>query len=504
VALMVTGPRTASQIGRERLTFNFGSQGTVPSRALVEAALASAAEPTFSSAPYAEPRDWGYLGLLAFTTVLLFRPQDQIPGLNSLHVAEICALIGVGPMLLHRFARRLPVFRVTPETTALLLFGAVILGTAPFSFWPGGAVQEFTDEYVKVLLVFVLMMNTLTTPKRLEQLTWLILICIGYVALRGVVDYARGINLVEGNRLTAAVNGIYGNPNDLALVMATFVPVAAVVMISRRHSVSKRVIASAITVLMLATVVFTKSRGGMLGLGAGVVALLLLGRRVRPGFSIALLAMLLAAAPFAPSSFWTRMASIVDEQQDARDFTGSREARRVVMQEAFDTFLANPLTGIGAGQFQNYNPPGRRERWRETHNSLLQVAAETGVFGLACFSFLIGCAALGAVSTRRMLTKAVRAPNQFAVDAVLTPADREALNAHTVAMTAALVAWFVCAQFASVAYSWTFYYLLALIVAGRELTRDRLAAAEVLADVDRKPIAVPAARISPRMAARHA
>ena len=68
---MVTGPRTASQIGRERLTFNFGSQGTVPSRALVEAALASAAEPTFSSAPYAEPRDWGYLGLLAFTTVIV-------------------------------------------------------------------------------------------------------------------------------------------------------------------------------------------------------------------------------------------------------------------------------------------------------------------------------------------------------------------------------------------------------------------------------------------------
>jgi hypothetical protein len=30
-------------------------------------------------------------------------------------------------------------------------------------------------------------------------------------------------------------------------------------------------------------------------------------------------------------------------------------------------------------------------------------------------------------------------------------------------------------MFASVAYSWTFYYLLALTVAARELTRDRLA-----------------------------
>jgi O-antigen ligase len=498
------GPQSPSQVGRERLTFNFGSRGTVPSRALVEAALASAAEPTFSTAPYAEPRDWGYVGLLAFTAVLLFRPQDQIPGLRSIHIAEICALIGLGPMLLHRFARRLPVFRVTPETTAMVLFGGVILATAPFSFWPGGAVQEFTDEYVKVLVVFVLMMNTLTTPKRLEQLTWLILLCVGYVALRGVVDYARGVNLIEGNRLTGAVNGVYGNPNDLALVMATFVPVAAVVMISRRYSVSKRLIAATITLLMLATIVFTKSRGGMLGLGAALVALAFLGSRVRRGFAAALVALLLVAAPFAPHSFWTRMASIVDEQQDAREFTGSREARRVVMQEAFDTFIDHPLTGIGAGQFQNYNPPGRRERWRESHNSMLQVAAETGIFGLACFTFLIAAAALGAARTRRMLVRAARWPNPAVIDAVLSPADREALNVHTVGMTASLVGWFVCAQFASVAYSWTFYYLLALIVAGRELTRDRLAAAELLVESERKPIAVPAAHFSPRMAPRHA
>ena len=36
--------------------------------------------------------------------------------------------------------------------------------------------------------------------------------------------------------------------------------------------------------------------------------------------------------------------------------------------------------------------------------------------------------------------------------------------------------WFVCSLFASVAYSWTFYYLLALIVATREIVRLRLAA----------------------------
>src|SRR5262249_40234189 len=143
-------------------------------------------------------------------------------------------------------------------------------------------------------------------------------------------------------------------------------------------------------------------------------------------------------------------------------------------------FMERPLTGVGAGQFKNYNPPGRRERWRETHNSLLQVAAETGIFGLLAFSFLIYRTANAATLTRRMLKRPTSAGAQPALDAVLPSADRASLYAHTVAMTAGLVGWFVAAMFASVAYSWTFYYLLALIVAAREITNDRLAAARVL------------------------
>ena len=103
---------------------------------------------------------------------------------------------------------------------------------------------------------------------------------------------------------------------------------------------------------------------------------------MRPRFAPIALAAVLVATPFMPSSFWQRMASIVDEQADKQQFTGSREARRIVMQEGIDAFLEHPLTGVGAGQFKNYNPSGRKERWKETHNALIQVAAETGLLGL--------------------------------------------------------------------------------------------------------------------------
>jgi O-antigen ligase len=170
------------------------------------------------------------------------------------------------------------------------------------------------------------------------------------------------------------------------------------------------------------------------------------------------------------------------------------------MQEGIDTFLTYPLTGVGAGQFKNYNPQGRRERWRETHNALIQVASETGIFGLVAFCFLIVRGGFAAASTRRMLRRPRQRGARDSLDTVLSRDDRQWLQGHTVAMTAGLVGWFTCAMFASVAYSWTFYYLLALTVAARELTRDRLAAVRALQPG--KLVAVPAAKFSVRRAPR--
>lgn len=449
----------------ETLTFNYRPGDTVT--------RPKAEEETFATTEaFAEPRDWGYLGLLAFTTVLLLRPQDKVPALTSLHVAEICAFLGIGPMLLHRFARRLPVFRITPETLGLVVLGAAILVTAPFSVWPGGAFQVFTDNYLKIVIVFVLMMNTLTTTDRLERLTWLILLCIGFIAALSVVNYARGENLVEGGRLAGPVGGIFGNPNDLAANMVTFLPAAIVIAMSTRHSMMKRGIAAAIVLMMAATIVFTKSRGGMLGAVCAIGALALIGRgTIRRGFGTMVVIGVVLGTPFLPQSFWDRMTTIVDENQDKLQYTGSAEARQTVMSEGIATFLEYPLTGVGAGQFKNYNPPERKARYLETHNVLIQVAAETGILGLLAFSFLLWRAFKAALTIRstvrdRQWLSSVRKSGRAGV--------ADALGQYTVGMTAGLVGWFACAMFASVAYSWTFYYVLALLVAGRELTFDQV------------------------------
>jgi O-antigen ligase len=130
------------------------------------------------------------------------------------------------------------------------------------------------------------------------------------------------------------------------------------------------------------------------------------------------------------------------------------------MREGFAAFLAHPLTGIGFGQFPNYNPGGRVEAWRQTHNAVLQVAAELGIIGLAAFGYMLGTgfsSGFGALRAGRQKRKRR-----------LDPAETTAwLHVYGGVLIAALTGWFVAAQFASVAYYWTLYLLLGAATALR-------------------------------------
>jgi O-antigen ligase len=456
------------------------------------AAAAPAAQTRVAASEGRERRDWAFIGLLAFTAVLFFRPQDQLTALRVLPLAEIAALGALVVMVMGRLGRGLSVSRFTPELAGVVALGAIILFTAPFSIWMGGAVGTFTDLYVKVILIFVLMVNTLTSPKRVEQFMWLLVLATGYIAFRAVFDYARGFNLVENGRVRGAIGGMFRNPNDLALNMVAALPLAASLAL-RARTLARGLVASGCAVLMIGAVVASQSRSGSVGLA--VMTLFMGGYLVRrrPAIALAAVLALVLALPFMPASYWHRISSITDE---SRDETGSREARQILFRESFAAFLAHPVTGVGAGQFRNYDPEGREQPWRESHNVVLQVAAELGVVGVLVFMFLVARGAMAGTQVRRLLRRAghgrsrPRQQNAPPGDASVTPAEVTWLYGHTAAMNAALAGWFACALFSSVAYNWTFYFLLALAIAPREILMDRLAGARTLRKAGAAPLRV--------------
>jgi O-antigen ligase len=233
--------------------------------------------------------------------------------------------------------------------------------------------------------------------------------------------------------------------------------------------------------LMFLAAIFTKSRAGFLGMAVMALVLVWHARKIRRGLGIAALVATVIVVPLLPSSFWGRMVSIVQPEEDP---TGSRAARRTVMTEAAMVFLERPLTGIGAGQFKNYNPPGKKERWREAHDVWLQVASETGIVGLLVFVYLVWAAVRGATWSRKRAWALVNrhkqptrpwTSNKPSPPPLSAPALAEAriLHLQATALVASLAGWIVCATFASVAYNWTFYYLLGLCIATRRLAGER-------------------------------
>jgi O-antigen ligase len=445
----------------ERLTFNYGTEQSAVERRKVD--FDRAFQPREGAARTLEdvPRvDWAWRGLLAFTFVLFFRPQDQFPILTPLHLAEVTAILALSAVFMQRMQRHQPPFPLTPEFLGVAALGVVMFVGIPFSVWPGGAYATFSDVYLKIVAIFLLMVHALRSPKRIERMTWIILIACGYLGFRAVFDYARGVNMVEGGRVQGSIGGIFRNPNDLALNLVSYLPIAIFAMIEP-GSLSKRTWGAIIAVFMIGAVVCTQSRSGTIGLA---IVIFICAAHVllrRPTLVLVGLLVVAVSVPFIPQSYLERMASITDQSKDP---TGSREARKRLMREAFATFVSHPLTGVGAGQFKNYNPPERQEAWRETHNAILQLASELGILGPLIMMFLVTRGFLSVRSARAILQRAIAA-------GTLSPSDPAVkwMRAHLSAMSAGIIGWFICAQFASVAYNWTFYYLLALAAAPREL-----------------------------------
>jgi O-antigen ligase len=178
----------------------------------------------------------------------------------------------------------------------------------------------------------------------------------------------------------------------------------------RRRELS---LATAVTVvllgsaaIMLAGIVISFSRGGWLGMSAGLAVTLLIAvrrywRLVIPALPVAVLLGLAALAVMAPATLTERVASISEEARpfDAASITITPENFAVVermahWQAGWHMFEDHPVTGVGTGNFNARYPDYYvRETFRvsqgHAHNFYIHMLAENGLIGLAIYLTLI-------------------------------------------------------------------------------------------------------------------
>lgn len=397
-----------------------------------------------------------FVGLFLFTVLLYFRPYELSVSLSFLLTAAywvaLCTLVVFVPtqLVLEGNLTARP-----REINLVLLFTLAGLLSVPLAI---DAVESWNRffEFLKVVLMFVVMVNVVRTERRLKLLV-LVSLTVGCVVSIGAVnDYRQGNLKVGGERVAGIIGGLLQNPNEMALFLVMMTPIAIGMLLGTRGLLRKALYAVS-AIVMAVAIVITFSRGGFLGLACALGVLLWkVGRRHR--LSVALMALIVCAAlvVLMPGMMVERFASIFNMNSELNG-AGSAYSRRDLLLKSIVVALRHPLLGIGMGNFHNYSYQNQ-----VTHNSYTQVASEMGLPALVVY-FLFNIAPLKRLRQIEREVFGARHGSRFYYLAI--------------GFEASIIGYMVSSFFDSVAYQYYLYYLMGYAICLHrmyELTRDRV------------------------------
>lgn len=399
--------------------------------------------PTAENWVFKRGHSLSYAGLFVFTFLVYFRPYELFPSLvwlsKSAFVVAVMTLAVFIPTQLGLENTITARPREVKLALALLITGLLSI---PLALEPSRAVQSFI-EFFKVVAMFIVMANVLRTEKRLKALMLLVLFASCVLSLAALNDYLQGNLALQGRRIAGLIGGLFSNPNDLALHLVTMIPISLSLGLGSRGVFSK-ILYLICALLLMAGMVATFSRGGFLGLIC-VIGFLVwkLARRNRVVFGAIALVVILAAIALAPGAYRSRIATTSDDSAVAR----TDDLKRSILVAA-----RHPLFGVGMDNYILYSNVNKA-----THNAYTQVASEMGLAALLIY--------LGFLITPFNRLRSI-------VQAFTTARPKPAVYYLAIGLQASLVGYMVVSFFASVAYLWYAYYLVAYAVCLRRLCSD--------------------------------
>lgn len=397
--------------------------------------------PASTRAQWALKRGHGvsFVGLFLFTVVLYFRPYELFPVLSWTRTAAFwIAVVTIAFFIPTQLGLENQISTRPRELKLLFFLVIAALLSVIFASDPALSWNRFT-EYLKVVLMFVVMINVVRTKARLKGLLILCLIASIFFSVAAINDYRLG-NLVSGGvRVQGIVGGMFQNPNDLALHLVTMVPLAAALFLSTRNPFTKLLYAGTAITLIAGTVV-TFSRAGFLGLAVTVAVFF---AKVTRGSKVVIVGVILVLA-LAFVALAGGSGGRISTLSDMSATNRQDDLKRSILLT-----IRHPIFGIGMDNFVIYSNQGLA-----THNAYTQVSVELGVFAAVCYVLFM----VASLKSTRKIQKETE-----------TAKPRTWEYYFAIGVQASLIGYMVSSFFASVAFLWYVYYLVGYAICLRRI-----------------------------------
>ncbi|MDO5682462.1 MAG: O-antigen ligase family protein [Propionibacteriaceae bacterium] len=322
-------------------------------------------------------RTFDFVTISFFLLVLggRFSLERLTGGAISLGISEIqFALIGLGMLAMHAFRgqpRKLSTQLIFPLPFFAWALASSLRGELTLQ------VAANTSEMLTLLLI-VLMAIFLA---RLDPIRFASLF-VQASAIAGIIFAIAGILLGEGSRISA----FGGGPNVFGRVTGVGAVAALYLVLTNKPT---RLLWIGALPIMVAATILSGSRGAMLGLSVGLVALVPMLRavRVRPkGVGIAVLttiSLIGAAYLFRERLMPVIQLRVIDLTINER-YTSGRDG---ITDIAIQLFKEKPIFGWGLFSFETQASATTGLTY--PHNLVLQIAAELGLFGIVLFALIL-------------------------------------------------------------------------------------------------------------------
>jgi O-antigen ligase len=249
------------------------------------------------------------------------------------------------------------------------------------------------QELIQVLLYGTLFLVVLNNLNRKNSATWVsvTLIAVGFVvAMFAIYQFATHSQMIWGFKRTfpqyaGRGSGTFIDPDHLACFLGMTVPLALSFTVVSRFSATIKVLLAYSAVTMLAGIVVSLSRGGILATVIGLVlfCVLLLAQRDFWKSALVMLCVLAALGMFALSQF----ESVQKRFDEVLRNDKVSDGRQYYWAAAWQLTKRDPVWGVGPGHFDVEFPALRpwevQSRPQFVHNEYLDTLCEWGAVGLS-------------------------------------------------------------------------------------------------------------------------